>query len=141
MLIGLCEWAALADEEPGGRDRVEEGTGVHVDKHSKEILIHLGRDDGITANGRLDAATEAHDVCSEIHSRVERKIQSVIGRIAILDRVRRRNGDLTALVTDLKETTRLGEFPDVKMEGGRELSLERRAWRRKLGSSRRRRRG
>jgi NADH-quinone oxidoreductase subunit L len=98
MFIGLCKRTAFADEVAGGRDRVEEGTGVHVKEHSKEILIHLSRDDGITANGRLNAATEAHHVCSEIQSRVERKIQRVIGRIAILDRVSRRNGNLAALI-------------------------------------------
>src|SRR5690242_6303238 len=40
-LVNLGEWTGLANQVSGGRDRVEEGTGICVEKKAKEVLIQL----------------------------------------------------------------------------------------------------
>src|SRR5579864_807888 len=112
-------------------NHIEERTGRHVQKLSKEVLIHIERVPQIAANRGLHAPIEGEYVVSQMQSRVQPEVQGIISGIAVHNSICAGQRDLASGVPNLEETAGIRKAPKVQMKSASPFGLKGRPWQRK----------
>ena len=116
MKIDFSEGTGFPDQIPADRECVEKRTCRHVGKQAKEVLVHLDRRQGVTANCFLNAAIEYGDIGAKMEDWIETEVERVVCGIAVHDRAQAGYRNLSSGVSQLKEAAWGRNAAEMKMK-------------------------